>query len=118
WRAVEIIPWLGPNLTAFRESAAAIDTIASDALPPLMTLAGELDFGDFVPKNGVVDVAAIQSLQPALGEASAAVASAAEQVRGIDPAGTLPQIGEAVAQLADVVNTATGLVTGVNGLVQ
>lgn len=118
WRAVEIIPWLGPNLTAFREAAAAIDTIASDALPPLMTLAGELDFGDFVPKDGVVDIAAIQSLQPALAEASTAVAAAAEQVRGIDPTGTLPQIGEAVAQLSDVVATANGLVTGINGLVQ
>ncbi|OJX65187.1 MAG: hypothetical protein BGO95_06995 [Micrococcales bacterium 73-13] len=118
WRAVELVPWIGPNLTAFREAAAAVQTITDEALPPLVDLAGRIDLRDFVPKDGIVDLAPIQALQPALADAGAAVALAAEQAGAIQTAGTIPQIGEAVGQLVDVVNQADALIGGTNGLVQ
>ncbi|MBO9578330.1 MAG: DUF4012 domain-containing protein [Microbacteriaceae bacterium] len=118
WRAVEIVPGIGPNLVAFREAAGAVQTITRDALPPLVALSGELDLAKFVPQGGAIDIAPIQALQPALAEAGAAVTRAAEQVAAIDPSGTIPQIGGAVEQLADVVREAAGLVAGANGLVQ
>ena len=118
WRAVEVVPLLGPNLTAFREAAHAIDTLTAGALPPLVSLAGDLDFSKFVPKAGAIDTAPILALQPALAEAGAAVASAAEEVAGIDASGTIPQIGEAVTQLVGVISDANALIGGANGLVQ
>jgi len=118
WRAVELVPFLGTNLTAFREAAHAVDTLASGALPPLAGLAGELDFAAFVPKGGVIDTAPIVALQPALAEAGAAVAAAADEVVRIDVSGTVPQIGEAVEQLVGVIQGANALIGGANGLVQ
>lgn len=118
WRALEVVPLLGPNLTAFREAAHAVETVTAGALPPLISLAGELDFGRFVPRDGVIDTAPIAALQPALAEAGAAVEAAAAEAAGIRTAGTVPQIGEAVAQLVDVVTEASGLIGGANGLVQ
>lgn len=118
WRAAEVVPLLGPNLRAFREAAGAIETVADGALPPLVSLAGQLDFGRFVPRDGVIDTAPIEALQPALAEAGAAVAAAAAEAGAIDTSGTIPQIGEAVEQLVDVVSEASGLIGGANGLVQ
>jgi len=118
WRAVEVVPFLGPNLTAFREAAHAIDTLTAGALPPLVSLAGDLDFAKFVPQDGVIDTAPILALQPALAEAGAAVAAAAQEVNGIDTSGTIAQIGEAVDQLVGVVSDANALIGGANGLVQ
>lgn len=118
WRAVEVVPILGPNLTAFREAAHAVDTLTAGALPPLVTLAGDLDFGKFVPKDGAIDTAPILALQPALAEAGTAVAAAAAEVQTIEVSGTVPQIGEAVTQLVGVINDANALIGGANGLVQ
>ncbi len=118
WRAAELIPWVGQNLTAFREAAHAVDTVTAGALPPLVELAGSLDFSKFLPKGGVVDLAAIQALQPALAQAGAAMAQAAQETAGIDTSGTVPQIGGAVAQLVGVVSDANSLIGGANGLVQ
>lgn len=118
WRAVEVVPLLGPSLTAFRESAHAIDTLTAGALPPLVSLAGELDLSKFVPRNGVVDTAPILALQPALAQAGAAVAAASQEVGAIDVFGTIPQIGEAVTQLVGVISDANALIGGANGLVQ
>lgn len=118
WRAAEAVPLLGPNLAAFRQAAQAIDTVTSDALPPLVSLADALDLGQFVPQDGAIDLAPIEALQPALAEAGAAVAVAAEQAAAISTAGTIPQIGEAVEQLVDVIGEANALIGGTNGLVQ
>jgi hypothetical protein len=118
WRAVELVPWVGPNLTAFREAATAVQTITDDALPPLIDLAGQLDFAKFMPKDGVIDLAPIIALQPALAKAGAAVSEAADQAAMIQTAGTIPQIDEAVSQLVDVVTEAAGMIGGANGLVQ
>ena len=118
WRAAEVVPLIGPNLRAFREAAHAVDTVAAGALPPLVSLAGDLDFGRFVPQDGLIDTAPIAALQPALAEAGAAVALAAAEAGAIETAGTIPQIGEAVGQLTDVVGEASALIGGANGLVQ
>jgi len=118
WRLLEPVPLVGPNLAAFRQAAAAVDTVASEALPPLVGIADELDLAAFLPKDGRVDVAGIAALQPSFAQASEAVGAAATVVDGIDTSGTVPQIGEAVEQLIRAVDEAGGLVDGLNGVIQ
>lgn len=118
WRAMEVVPWAGPNLAAFREAADAIDTVAGDALPPLADLAADLDLASFMPVDGRIDVDAIAALQPQFAEAADAMERAKQTADGIDTAGTIPQIAEAVDQLVDIVGSASGLIEGVNGVVQ
>jgi len=118
WRATEIIPGVGPNLTAFRQSAQVVDEVTSDVMPPILDLAQSLDFGAFLPKDGAIDLDAISALEPKLDAAGAAMASAQELAGTIDVSGTVPQIGDAVRQLVAAVQDAGSLVVGLDQTVK
>ena len=113
WRAVEIIPLVGPNLTAFRQAAEVIDDVAQQALPSLATAAQALQLDDFVPQDGRLDVQPLVDARPLLEAGATAMAAAAERADAIDTSGVVPQIGIAVDQLIDLVDEADGLVDGV-----
>ncbi|MCU1513640.1 MAG: hypothetical protein JWO10_730 [Microbacteriaceae bacterium] len=114
WRSVEVVPWLGQNLTAFRQAAEVIDGIADDALPPLADLSDQLNLAAFVPKSGVLDVQPIIAARPQLAKASAAMERAKTSADKINTAGAIPQIGEAVDQLIGMVDDTATLVSGVS----
>lgn len=118
WRAVEIVPFLGPNLTAFREAAAAVQTVTNDVMPPLLGIVADLDVSAFLPHDGVVDVAALRALEPGLATADAAMQRAAATAGSISTAGTIPQIGEAVDQLVGVIGEADELLGGLSSAVR
>jgi hypothetical protein len=103
WRAAEIVPFLGANLTAFREAAGVIDALASKALPPVSDLAGSFSTRSLAPVNGAVDLQAFEDAQPALGEARDALKIANRTAIEIDTASTIPQIGSAVDQIVELV---------------
>ena len=117
WRAAEVIPILGPNLTAFREAAEVIRLVTEDALPPALALADDLDFADFLPRDGAIHLAGIEALGPRLDEAAAAMDAAQSLAAGIRTEHTVPQIGEAVEQLLGAVGSASELIAGLDGAV-
>ena len=112
WLALEVVPWVGANLSAFRQAAAAVDDVAVDALPPLAELAEILDPAALVPRDGAVAVEPIIAARPALASASDALQRADARVTGIDTTGTLPQISGAVAELGTLVGETADLVSG------
>ncbi len=118
WRATEVIPFIGPNLTAFRQSAQVVDQVTTEVMPPLLDLAGTLDFGAFLPKDGAIDIASIQALAPELDTAGTAMVSAQQLAGTISVAGTIPQIGDAIRQLVGVVQDAGSLVVGLDQTVK
>jgi len=112
WLALEVVPWVGTNLSAFREAAAVVDDVAVDALPPLAELAATLDPAALVPRDGAVALDPIIAARPALRSASDALQRADASVTDIDTAGTLPQISAAVAELGTLIAETADLVGG------
>jgi hypothetical protein len=114
WRLAENTPFLGVNLTAFREAATIIDELARDALPPLAELAGTFTLDSLQPTDGAVDLSIFSEASPFLNEARLALDSADESAEQINTADTIPQIGSAVDQVVELVDRATGVVRGLD----
>ncbi|HEY8588490.1 MAG TPA: DUF4012 domain-containing protein, partial [Naasia sp.] len=106
WRAGEVVPVLGRNLIIVRELAAQVDTVAADAIRPLV----DAGAGDLVetlrPVDGAIDVAALAAVSATLDDASAVVTGAEERVRELDTEGTLGQVAEAHGTLAGLLGEA------------
>ena len=88
WTVGAWVPWLGRNVDAVTAVATEIDRVASEAAPPVIDLAGELDAKTFSPADGRVDLDAIERVAPAIAESRAALAASRERLDEID-AGSL-----------------------------
>lgn len=114
WRAAEVLPWAGPNLVAFRETAASIDDIVREALPPLATVSETIDANALTLRGGGLPVAELRDAQPQISKAQQVVAGATETVLDIETESVLPQIGEAVSQVRALAVQADELLTGLD----
>lgn len=114
WRAAEVLPVAGESLSAFRETAAAINEIVSEALPLLATAAGSIDADSLTLREGGLPVGELRAAQPSIANAQEVVSSASEKLDGIALDGVLPQIGVAVKQVRDLAGEADALLTGLD----
>lgn len=114
WRAVEHVPWVGPNLRAFREAAATVDDVADDALPPLGDLAATITLASLTPVDGRIDLQPIRDAAPVLAEAATVLQSADARAASIETEGTVPQIRGAVEQLVALVDEAATIVSALD----
>jgi hypothetical protein len=112
WRVAEYVPFVGKNLTAFRQASGLIEDLAAEALPPVAGLAGSFSADSLSPVNGKIDLQVFVRAQPALREAGEALDDADDSAARIDTASTIPQIGSAVDQIVDLVARAKGVVGG------
>ncbi|HYI33697.1 MAG TPA: DUF4012 domain-containing protein [Glaciibacter sp.] len=106
WRAAEVVPLLGPNLTAVRELAAVADDISRRAVTPLTQIAGTVDLDSVKPVQGIIDVQPLVEAQPQIAAASAALNSAEARVRGIETDQTIGAVKEAAQTLHSAVTEA------------
>lgn len=118
WRAVELVPWAGQNLRAFREAAATVDDVADDALPPLGHLAASITLASLTPQDGAIPLQPVRDARPALAEAAAALESANARAMAIETEGTIPQIRDAVGQLVGLVDETSEIVSGLDTAAQ
>jgi hypothetical protein len=114
WRAAEIVPVLGNNLTAFREAAAMINQLSIEAFPPLGDLASTFTIDSLSPKNGSFDLNTFVEAQPLVSEALDAFDEADARASTIQTENTIPQIGIAVDQVVDLVGRARDTIEGVD----
>jgi hypothetical protein len=114
WRMAEFTPFLGTNLTAFREAASLIDDLAVEALPPVSTLSETFSLSSLQPQDGVFQLDVFESAQPLLSQARSALKAADESAASIDTASTIPQIGSAVDQVVVLVANAREVVDGLD----
>lgn len=114
WRVAELVPYVGPNLTAFRQAAAMIDQASRDALPPLADLATTVDPKALVPHGGTVDLTVFARVEPSLAKARTALDAAEKSAAAIDTSGTVAQVADGVDQLKQVVGQGSELVTNLD----
>ncbi|MGA1835714.1 DUF4012 domain-containing protein [Herbiconiux sp. 11R-BC] len=114
WRSVELLPWAGSNLTAFREAAAVTNDVASNAVWPLVSNVAQLGVGSFQPVNGTIDLAALASAEASVTSAASALDRAAVDVNAIDTSATIVPVTQAVGQLQATVQRVDDLMAGVS----
>lgn len=118
WRAFEVVPWLGPNLTAVREVSEIADDVSEDALGPVVSVLGDVDLSALGLSGGAIDLAPFTQVEAPLGRASAALADASARAARIDAEATLPALADAVRELRGTMDDATTVVGALHGAAQ
>ncbi len=106
YRAVEVVPGLGPNLEAIRRSAAALDLVVSSGLAPLTPLASAVSPSAIAPVDGAIDLAPFVAIAPALSESAGVITSAERDIADLDTDAVLPPVADAVLRLQGILSDA------------
>ncbi len=110
WRTAESLPWIGPQLNAVSVLARSIDDVASDALGPLIDVAGTIDLDSFTPRDGAIDVTPFIEMRDAAAIAADGTRRAAASVAALDRAALVGAVRtpfDEVSSLLDGVTVAT-----------
>ncbi|MBT2518471.1 DUF4012 domain-containing protein [Streptomyces sp. ISL-90] len=112
WRAVEVIPWVGPNLASTRIMAASVQLVAKGAVEPLADAAGAIDLASFKPTGGQVDLQPLIDVQGPLGEASVSLSHAQSMMQdeSVASADVIGPLADARGELTDVLVEASATV--------
>lgn len=76
WRAGELVPVLGKNLSVVRELAAVTNGIVTDVVSSVAKVVSTLDPKSFAPVDGAINIEPLTKAIPAVNEADAAIAGA------------------------------------------
>lgn len=113
WRAAEVLPWIGPNLTVVRELAASADSLAIDVVPPLLATASSVTPERFAPVDGRFDLAPLAEAQPTLATAAAAADAATARVIATNDLQVIGPLASAREQYLDQATEARDIVVGI-----
>ncbi|WP_162234538.1 DUF4012 domain-containing protein [Agreia sp. Leaf210] len=111
WRATELLPWVGSNLTVMRELSSTVNDVSRYGIQPLTGLAGSIGLSDFKPVDGRVDLQPLLDAQGVLADSSAAVGNAVARVDALDGDGVIQPLADARLQLLDKLTEASGELT-------
>lgn len=114
WHMFEVVPFLGPNLTAFRELSSAVEDVNANGVQPLTELAGGMNLTAFKPVNGAIDLKPLVAAQPKIAQAEKGLERASRALDAIDTTGTISPIQSSAARLRALVTKATDSVVSVN----
>ncbi|MET0783605.1 MAG: DUF4012 domain-containing protein [Leifsonia flava] len=109
WALAEIVPVVGPNLSAVRVLSTQLDAAASGAIRPLTGLAQSVFAESFRPVDGRIDVEPLVAARPAAHSARTVLTDAAAAVGAIDDDGLLGPVADAKTSLATALGQAAGL---------
>lgn len=106
WRSVSAFPFGGQNLAAVSTAAAAADDVTSEGLPALVDAAeGLQEFGSSL-QSGDLDPDALQSTVDGVERLDASLSQAQADIQAIDRRYLLPQVDQALDELASSVDVA------------
>ncbi|MDR6973138.1 DUF4012 domain-containing protein [Leifsonia shinshuensis] len=118
WVTAEAVPWIGPNLTAVREAAAASDAIAAKVVQPLVAAGGAVDLRALAMTNGRIDLDPIIKAQPAVAKAAVAFSAARASVASIETGALVSPVAGGIDRLHDVLDRAAPDVEALNNTVR
>ncbi|MDH6235799.1 DUF4012 domain-containing protein [Cryobacterium sp. CG_9.6] len=125
WRMGESLPLLGANLTAVRQLADTARLLSTEAIGPLIAVAGTMNLAALAPQDGAITLQPIVDAQPAFAAATTSVLAAHDQLSLIDGTRLLPPVRDAhdrfqqsitgVAESLSTVNRAVHLIPAMAG---
>lgn len=118
WRSFELIPALGPNLTAVRQLASVTDEVAQKAVQPLTKVAGTVELADFKLTDGAIDTKPLVAAQPGLAAANTALGHALKRANGIDTSSVVPAVEDATKKMRGALEEAADSVGAVDRAVR
>lgn len=113
WRVTEFFPFLGSNLTAFREAAEIVALVADDGLEPVVDLASTIDISSFKPIDGQINLQPLLDATEDVERADDVVNEALTRTRNINTTFTIGAVTSAVAELDEVLDDASGTLSSV-----
>ncbi|WP_375399807.1 DUF4012 domain-containing protein [uncultured Amnibacterium sp.] len=99
WSFGEAVPFVGPNLTAFRQIAQMLNTLVVNGVQPVAYAANGVSVDSLKPKDGGLDIAPLKKLTPAIASLDTALRVADASAMGVDTKHTLSQIAAPVGTL-------------------
>ena len=105
WRAVEVVPGLGANLTALREVSASADLLAQDAAPLLTEAASAANLSTMGLTRTRLEVTPLAGVAPKLERAARVAARAERGIRDVRPDALLPPFQGPVGAMQDQIRT-------------
>lgn len=99
WSVGSIVPFLGGNVSAVRDTARALDVIATRSMPVLLKVAGQVEHGSLRPHRGRISPQAIAALAPEVRQAAAALDGPAAQIARIDVGGLIGPLQSPMRQV-------------------
>lgn len=100
WRFAELIPVVGPNLSAVRTAAESVADIANFAVDTLP----KLDLSAFRPVEGAVDLAAIRGLETVVSSGAETFALVNAKIDATDRTFLVPEVSKALTSLDEAVS--------------
>ncbi|MCU1473161.1 DUF4012 domain-containing protein [Amnibacterium sp.] len=99
WAAFEQLPWLGPNLKAFRQVAELTDALVRHGVQPMAVAADGISVDSLKPTNGGLDIAPLKKLTPAVASLDRAMHEADASAARIDTTDVVPQLKAPISSL-------------------
>ncbi|MBB5642374.1 DUF4012 domain-containing protein [Cryobacterium roopkundense] len=118
WRLAETVPVFGRNLAVVRQLAAGVDDVARQSIQPLTEVAGSVTPASLAPVDGAVNVEPLVQAQPAVAAATSALLATEQRLAGIEGAGLLPPVRDALGQVQGMAARAADSLSAVNSAVQ
>lgn len=112
WRVAEGLPWIGPQLHAASTLTAALDDVAGSAMSTVAIATAE-GAEALLPRDGRIDLAALDGMHAEIDAARATVGDARERIEGIETAALVRPLREATTtvdgMLAEIEPTLDGV---------
>jgi hypothetical protein len=118
WRVTEYVPFIGVNLTAVRELAEAVDSVAQDAVAPIAGVASGLSIESLKPVDGRINLEPLIELRAVMGTAASSISAAATSVEKVNLEGTVGQVRDAGELLNRMLSGANSQVESLNTVIQ
>lgn len=115
WRGFEFVPWLGANFTAVREVADIADSVAADAVTPVLEAADDINLAGLGFVGSTIDLVPFAEVEKPLSDANATLSDADTRAQQINADATLPPLAGAVREMRDVVTEAATVVGALHG---
>ena len=106
WRAAELIPLVGVNLTAVRAVSESIDDIVQEVAVPAVELASTFDLGARNPDTGGFDLTPVASAQAIADDAQRVFGESLAKLDAVDPSTTVGPVSAAVEKLDGLLHQA------------
>lgn len=103
WRALRHLPVVGDDLSGLAEASNALNSIASEGVPPLVESARSLTVGSFAPSDHQFPLELIASLEGGATDSHTVFTNSAQRLRQIDSSGFVSPLRTVFDDLRDQV---------------